>query len=165
MSVGDATLDLGVSPKVKVSTVRQLTVAKLARRVGTSPDTVRYYERLGLLREADRTPAGYRQFDENDVERMRFIQATQRLGLGLAEIRELLDITEHGLCPCGHARGLLEAKLTEIDAQLETLTAMRGTIRGLLDTEAETGRCFSCPPDLLQITFRNGEHDDREHDG
>lgn len=140
--------------------MEQLTVSKLAREVGTSPDTVRYYERLGLLREADRTPAGYRQFGESDVERMRFIQAAQRLGLGLAEIRELLEITEHGLCPCGHARGLLEAKLSEIEAQLENLTAMRGTIRGVLDTEAETGRCFSCPPDLLQITFRNGDHDD-----
>jgi DNA-binding transcriptional MerR regulator len=137
--------------------VGELTVSKLARRVDTSPDTVRYYERLGLLREADRTSAGYRLFGEDDVERMRFIQATQRLGLGLAEIRELLDITEHGLCPCGHARGLLESKLAEIQTQLEALTTMQQTIRGLLDTEAETGRCFSCPPDLLQITFRNGD--------
>lgn len=137
----------------------QLTVSKLAHRVGTSPDTVRYYERLGLLREADRTPAGYRQFGESDVQRMHFIQATQRLGLGLAEIRELLDITEHGLCSCGHARSLLEAKVAEIEAQLENLTAMRKTIRGVLDTETGTGRCFSCPPDLLQITIRNGDHD------
>ncbi|MGH4022681.1 MAG: heavy metal-responsive transcriptional regulator [Pseudonocardiaceae bacterium] len=130
----------------------KLTVSKLARRVGASPDTVRYYERLGLLRQAERTPAGYREFGEDDIVRMRFIQATQRLGLGLAEIRELLDITEHGLCPCGHARSLLETKLAEIEAQLETLAAMQDTIRGLLDTEAETGRCFSCPPQLLQIT-------------
>lgn len=136
-----------------------MTVSRLAREVGTSPDTVRYYERFGLLREADRTPAGYRQFGESDVQRMRFIQAAQRLGLGLAEIRELLDITEHGLCACGHARGLLETKLAEIETQLENLTALRRTIRGVLDTEAETGRCFSCPPDLLQITFRNGDHD------
>lgn len=136
-----------------------MTVSKLARQVGATPDTVRYYERFGLLHQADRTSAGYRLFSETDVERMRFIRAAQRLGLELAEIRELLDITEHGLCPCGHARGLLEAKVAEIEAQLETLTAMRATIRGVLDTEAETGRCFSCPPDLLQITFRNGDHD------
>lgn len=157
-AAGDA-LDLGVGTKLKLVGVGELTVSKLARRVGTSPDTVRYYERLGLLREADRTPAGYRQFGEDDVERMRFIQATQRLGLGLAEIRELLEITEHGLCPCGRARGLLEAKLVEIKTQLEVLTTMQQTIRGLLDTEAATGRCFSCPPDLLQITFRNGDQD------
>lgn len=152
MRLADAALDLGVNSKHKLGGVGELTVSKLARRVGTSPDTVRYYERLGLLREAERTSAGYRKFGEDDVERMRFIQATQRLGLGLAEIRELLDITEHGLCPCGHARGLLEAKLAEIETQLETLTAMQRTIRDLLDTEADTGRCFSCPPDLLQIT-------------
>lgn len=139
----------------------RLTVSKLARRAGTSPDTVRYYERLGLLRQAERTPAGYREFGEEDVERMRFIQAGQRLGLGLAEIRELLDITEHGLCPCGHARRLLVAKLGEIEAQLASLAAMRDMIRGLLDTEAETGRCFSCPPQLLQITLpRKGDQHD-----
>lgn len=138
----------------------RLTVSKLARRVGASPDTVRYYERLGLLRQADRTSAGYRQFGENDVERMRFIQAAQRLGLELAEIRELLDIKEHGLCPCGHARSLLETKLIEIEAQLDALAGMRDTIRGLLDTGAETGRCFSCPPQLLQITTPwKGDHD------
>ena len=138
----------------------RLTVSKLARQVGASPDTVRYYERLGLLRQADRTPAGYRQFGEDDVERMRFIQAAQRLGLELAEIRELLDIKEHGLCPCGHARSLLTTKLADIEAQLEALAAMRDTIRGLLDTEAQTGRCFSCPPQLLRITSaRNGDHD------
>ena len=137
-----------------------LTVSKLARRVGASADTVRYYERLGLLRQADRTPSGYRQFSEDDVERMRFIQAAQRLGLELAEIRELLDIKEHGLCPCGHARSLLTTKLADIEAQLEALAAMRDTIRGLLDTEAQTGRCFSCPPQLLQITpARKGDHD------
>lgn len=138
----------------------RLTVSKLAGRVGASADTVRYYERLGLLRQADRTPAGYRQFGEDDVERMRFIQAAQRLGLELAEIRELLDIKEHGLCPCGHARSLLTTKLAEIEAQLEALATMRDTIRGLLDTEAQTGRCFSCPPQLLQITpAREGDHD------
>ncbi|MDP8969534.1 MAG: MerR family DNA-binding protein, partial [Actinomycetota bacterium] len=111
-------------------------------------------------RQADRTPAGYRQFGEDDVERMRFIQAAQRLGLELAEIRELLDIKEHGLCPCGHARSLLTTKLVEIEAQLDALAGMRDTIRGLLDTEAQTGRCFSCPPQLLQITHgSNGGHD------
>jgi DNA-binding transcriptional MerR regulator len=133
-------LDLGVGSRVTVAEVSRLTVSKLARQVGSSADTVRYYERLGLLSQADRTPSGYRLFDEGDIERMRFIQAAQRLGLTLAEIRELLDIGEHGLCPCGHARELLAAKLPEIENQLEALAWMRDAIRGQLDADAATGR-------------------------
>lgn len=136
-----------------------LTVSELARRVGTGPDTVRYYERMGLLRPADRTPSGYRQFGEADVERMGFIRHTQRLGLALSEIAELLEIRERGLCPCGHTRDLLASKLPEIDAQVAALLDLRATVRQLLAGEQPAGTCGSCPPPLLQITTRHGGSD------
>lgn len=138
-----------------------MTVSKFARAAGTSPDTVRYYERLGLLPPAARTRSGYRQFDHEDVERMSFIRAAQRLGLALAEIGELLTVRERGLCPCGRARDLLTAKLPEIEAQLAALVAMRDTITHLLDEDQPAEACWSCAPELLQITTRpEDEHDD-----
>lgn len=134
-----------------------MTVSRLAREVGASPDTVRYYERLGLLPDADRSDAGYRLFGDRDVERMRFIQSAQRLGFSLAEIAELLGIREHGLCPCGRARERLATKLPEIDAKLAELQALRDTVAGVLDGADGSGQCWSCPPHILQITTRPKE--------
>jgi len=131
-----------------------MTVSQLARRAGASADTVRYYDRLGLLGPADRTPSGYRQFDDDHVERMLFIHAAQQLGLTLAEIGELLKVREGGLCPCGRARDLLMAKLGEIEAHLAALTVMRDTITRLLDEGQSADACWSCPPELIQITTR-----------
>src|SRR5215469_13405515 len=80
-----------------------MTVAALARAAGSTPDTVRYYERLGLLPEPPRSRAGYRSYGTDAVDRLRFIQGTQRLGLRLSDIGDLLSIRDTGTCPCGDA--------------------------------------------------------------
>ena len=95
-----------------------LTVSKLAEEAGTSADTVRYYERIGLLPEAERSAAGYRLYDGEAVERLRFIKRAQRFGLRLEAIAELLDVRQRGLCPCGHTRRLLEDRVAELDGEL-----------------------------------------------
>jgi DNA-binding transcriptional MerR regulator len=97
-----------------------LTVSKLAREVGLTADTVRYYEKAGLLPAPARTPAGYRVYHEDDVERLRFIRGAQRIGLRLRE-KELLDIRDRGLCPCGHTEDLLRRRVSEIDAEITRL--------------------------------------------
>ena len=96
----------------------QLTVSKLGGRVGVSPGTIRYYERSGLLPAADRTPAGYRLYDEQVAERLRFIKGAQRVGLRLREIRELLEVLDGGLCPCGHAEALVRGRIAEIKGEI-----------------------------------------------
>ena len=96
--------------------VRGLRVAELAAAVGVSPDTVRYYERAGLLPPPDRTAAGYRSYDAGAVDRLRFIQGAQRLGLHLADIRDLLTVRDTGTCPCEPAEDLLRRRLAEVDA-------------------------------------------------
>lgn len=110
-----------------------LTVSRLADRVGTSADTVRYYERIGLLPEPDRSASGYRVYDDDAVERLRFIKHAQRFGLRLEEIGELLDIREKGLCPCGHTRTLLERRLAQLDDDMATITRLRGDIAEMLE--------------------------------
>jgi DNA-binding transcriptional MerR regulator len=104
-----------------------LTVSKLAARVSLTADTIRYYERAGLLPPPDRTESGYRAYEDNAVERLRFIKGAQRIGLRLQEIKELLDIRDRGLCPCGHTEDLLRRRVSEIDAE----------ITGLQETKAD----------------------------
>ena len=111
----------------------QLTVSKLADRVGTSADTVRYYERIGLLPEPDRSASGYRMYDDDAVERVQFIKYAQRFGLRLDEIGELLQIKERGLCPCGHTRRLLERRLAELDDDMAAMARLRRDIGQMLE--------------------------------
>jgi len=78
--------------------VRGLRVAELAGAVGVSPHAIRYYERAGLLAPPARTLAGYRAYDAGVVDRLRFIQGAQRLGLKLRDIADLLAIHDTGAC-------------------------------------------------------------------
>ena len=80
-------LDLGGRSKVYPGAMSRLTVSKLAERAGASPDILRYYEHIGLLPEADRSPSGYRLYDDSMAELVGFIKRAQRFGLRLEEIR------------------------------------------------------------------------------
>ena len=117
----------------------QTTISDLAGSLGLSADTLRYYERLGLLRPAERTAAGYRLFDENAAERLRFITGAKRMGLRLGDIKELLDIQDRGQCPCGHTRGLVQRRLARVEAEMEQLRAVR---RRLLDLKRRNDACL-----------------------
>lgn len=128
------------------------TVSQLARRVGTSGDTIRYYERIGLLSAARRSQAGYRLFGDEAVDRVAFVKRAQRSGLQLDAVRELLEVRDRGLCACGHARTLLATKLSEIDNQMTALRRLRDDIVELADgmSDDADGR-WPCGEQLLQI--------------
>lgn len=110
----------------------QLTVGQLAARTGVRTDTVRYYEREGLLPVPQRTDGEHRRYGPADVDRLLFIRGAQRLGLRLAEIRELLAVRDTGTCPCQPAEGLLRRHVTEIDTEIERLAALRAELLGML---------------------------------
>jgi DNA-binding transcriptional MerR regulator len=134
----------------------QLTVSKLAQRAGTSPDTLRYYERIGLLPEPERSPSGYRLYGESAAERVQFIKRAQRFGLRLEEIGELLRVRERGLCPCGHTRRLLERRMAELDQEMETLARLRADVSRMVDelpTQEIEG--WQCASDLIQIRTKS----------
>src|SRR4051794_41856435 len=114
-----------------MAVVEGLRVAELAAVVGVGPDTVRYYERAGLLPPPRRTSSGYRSYDAGAVDRMRFIQGAQRLGLRLADIRTLLAIRDTGSCPCEPAADLLRRRLAAGDAQNGPPGALRGGRAGM----------------------------------
>ena len=100
-------------------------VAELADEVGVPPDTVRYYERAGLLPPPPRTSAGYRIYPPGTVDRIRFIRGCARLGLRLADIADLLAVRDTGVCPCEPAERLLDRRIADIDAELARLGALR----------------------------------------
>lgn len=119
-----------------------LRVAQLAAVVGVSPDTIRYYERAGLLLPPARTPAGYRVYDADAVDRLRFIQGAQRLGLKLRDIADLLAVRDTGVCACEPAEQLLSRRLVELDAEMARLTALRAQMVAMIDALPAS----DCPP-------------------
>lgn len=130
-----------------------LNVSGVARQAGVSPDAVRFYEREGLLPPPDRSPSGYRQFDESTVYRLRFIKGAQAMGLKLAEIRELLEIQDRGACPCGHTRTLVQRRISEIDAEMKRLNALRKELRamGELDCPAtDESELWACEVEFIK---------------
>jgi DNA-binding transcriptional MerR regulator len=115
------------------TTMEPMTVAGLATRVGVKPDTVRYYERIGLLPVPRRTAADHRRYDESAVDLMRFIQGAQRLGLRLADIRQLVELRRTGECPCGPAATLVSRRLAELEDQITQLARLRDELRVIAD--------------------------------
>src|SRR4051794_15033465 len=100
---------------------RRLRVGELAAAVGVTADTIRYYERAGLLPPPARTPSGYRAYNAAAVDRLRFIQGAQRLGLRLSDIHNLLTVRDTGTCPCEPAEDHLTRRLAEVDAEITRL--------------------------------------------
>ena len=136
----------------------QLTVSKLAEQAGTSADTVRYYERIGLLPETERSPSGYRLYGDEAVERLRFIKQAQRFGLRLEAIGELLDVRRRGLCPCGHTRRMLEERVAELDEEMSSLARLRADIATMIEEIPESvtpGADWQCSSELIQIRPAN----------
>lgn len=101
----------------------------LAKQLGLSPKAIRYYESLGLLSEASRSEAGYRVYQPEDVERLRFIQGAKTLGFSLGEIKEILAVWNAGERPCSRVKRVLESKLTELDERIADLTRFRDELR------------------------------------
>jgi DNA-binding transcriptional MerR regulator len=134
------------------SSGRGLRVGELAAAVGVSADTLRSYTRTGLVPSPARTASGYRAYGPEAIERLRFIQGCQRLGLRLADIRDLLAVRDTGACPCEPAEELLRRRIAEIDAELARLAALRAEMLAMAarlpaaDCPPPPGATSWCPP-------------------
>lgn len=109
-----------------------LSITQLAARASVRPDTIRYYERTGLLPAPARTAGDHRRYDERAVDRLQFIRGAKRLGLRLPAIAELLELRDSGQCPCEPAAELLRTRLAEIDAEITRLAELRGHLAAML---------------------------------
>jgi MerR family transcriptional regulator, mercuric resistance operon regulatory protein len=122
---------------------QRLRTGELAERAGVNIQTLRYYERRGLLAAPARRPSGQREYGEDAVRLLRTIKAVQRLGFTLAEIEELLALSEHrrGTDEL-HRRA--QAKLAEIDARIAQLTRVRQTLQSALAADCDSLTDCSC---------------------
>jgi len=104
----------------------------LAKLTGVSTDTLRHYERLGVLAHPKRTEAGYRIYPADAVKRVRLVRRALSVGFSLAELVRILRVRDHGGAPCKQVRALTASKLEQIDEQMEELRFMRGQLEQLL---------------------------------
>lgn len=117
-------------------TSKPLTIGRLARTLGVNVETVRYYQRVGLVNEPDRPLTGYRVYSMEVADRIRFIKRAQRLGFSLREIAKLLEL---GDGHCDDVREQAEKRREQIDAQISDLEAMRSALDRLIE-ECQTGK-------------------------
>jgi len=104
-------------------------IGEVARATGLSVQTLRYYERLGLLPPARRTVSGYRVYDQGTEERLRFIQQAKVAGFHLDEIKEILKLRYAGQSPCECVRRLLKVKLEQVEREITEMKRFRGELR------------------------------------
>ena len=105
-----------------------MKIGQIANEAGVTVDTVRFYERVGVLPEPARTESGYRDYEPGTVERIRLTRELQAIGFTLGEAVAALAAHDAGGATCESERWRLEAVLTRVDAKLAELTALRGRI-------------------------------------
>ena len=122
-----------------------LTIGQLAQRAGVHLDTVRYYERRGLLPRPPRSRSGYRQYTPDAVRRLRFIKGAQSLGLTLDEVGDLVALRVQRARGCGAVEREARSVLTRVEARIADLERLRNELRNLLAACGERRPTETCP--------------------
>lgn len=120
-----------------------LTISGLARAAGVTVETIRFYQRKGLLREPSRAGGGIRRYADFDIQRLQFIRSAQRLGFSLAEVADLLRLEDGA--HCAQARALAERKLTEVRTKRVSLERLERTLTGLVRACRTRKGKVACP--------------------
>lgn len=121
----------------------RLTIGKMAQATGTKVETIRWYEKAGLIAPAVRTRGNYRTYSPDDLARLSFIRRSRELGFSLDQVRALLDLTVRRERDCGTVGGIAAAYLAEVDRKLAGLTALRRELARLIAT-GEDGTIADC---------------------
>ncbi len=121
--------------------MKEMTIGVLARSAGVNIETIRYYQRRGLIGTPRKPPGGVRRYPHAALAPLRFIRRAQQLGFSLKEIRELLALGEQS---CGATRRIAERRLADIEARLNDLKTMRRLLARLI-RECAAGRDAACP--------------------
>lgn len=109
-------------------------IGELAKHCDVKADTLRFYEKHGLLAPSMRTESGYRMYSENDAERLRFILRAKTVGFTLKEITELLSIElDKSNWACADVKGMVDSKLVQVEAKLSELNQFRDSLKSLSD--------------------------------
>lgn len=134
--------------------------SEVADQAGVNVQTLRYYERRGLLPDPDRSVSGYRSYDAQAVRTVRFVKRAQQLGFSLEEIDSLLDLAAGGPDNCAATKSLATEKLTQLEHKIATLVAMRASLRQLVATCDRVPSRRICPLlEAINDTDRGEAHE------
>lgn len=103
-------------------------VKAFGQLIGVSPETIRHYERIGILPEAKRSDNGYRVYSDFDAERLLFVGRARQLDISLDDIAQIIALRDMDSSPCGFVSKVLSAKVTEIDRRIQELEALRAEL-------------------------------------
>jgi len=126
-------------------------IGLVARETGISIDTIRFYEKEGLLKRSGRSEGGFRLFGRRQIQDLKFIRKSQELGFSLNEIRELLMVRDESVPSCSHVRELLERKVTTVREKIEELRKLEGSLKSALrkcareSKTSSTDHAAGCP--------------------
>ena len=110
-----------------------MLIGELADAAGLPSQTIRFYERKGLLPEPEREANGYRTYAASTLARLHFVQTAQAAGLTLAEIGSIIDLREDGNVPCAHVASLIDTKLANVRARIRDLAVLETELENLID--------------------------------
>jgi MerR family mercuric resistance operon transcriptional regulator len=122
-----------------------LTIGEVAEQANVHIETLRYYERRGLVARPPRSASNYRQYPEDAVRRVRFIKRAQELGFSLNNIQELLSLRADPESGCAEVRACAETKMKDIEAKIGTLTAMKSALSTLVAESSGEGPLSNGP--------------------
>ena len=122
-----------------------LTIGKVAKQAGVNIDTLRYYEREGLIAKPVRNGSNYRVYSEETVLRVRFVKRAQELGFSLGEIKELLELRISEEASCAEVRNQAQVKIEDLDGKISSLRAMRRALSKLVAQCSGQGPVSECP--------------------
>lgn len=133
-----------------------------AKETGLSIDTIRFYEKEGLVKRSGRTEGGFRLFGPSQIQDLKFVRKSQELGFSLQEIRELLIARSESLPACSHVRDLLERKLATVGQKIEELQTLERTLTGALrkcvrEAKALGSSHGNCCPVLEELSRTTGK--------
>ena len=124
---------------------KPLKTGEVAKAAGVNVETLRFYERRGILKEPRRRRSGYREYPPDTVQIVRFIKRAQALGFTLDEIEELLSLREDARRTCGEVRQAATVKMEEIDEKMRGLRAMKRALAVLVDSCVDEASTRECP--------------------
>ena len=132
-----------------------LSIGDIAKRTGVTVETLRFYEKQGLIPTPARSASGYRQYPQTTVKRVQLVQRAKAVGFTLSDIRELLALRTQPGVTCVDIRRRAESKIAEIEAKLDELERMRQALRRLAAQCSNDGTVSECP--ILDALEDNSE--------
>ena len=125
--------------------MEHLTAGKLAQKARINIETIRFYERKGLLPKPKRTGSGYRMYSQESAQRIQFIKRSQQLGFSLKEILGLLSLRVDSKKTCGHVKKQTETKLDEINKKIKSLRRIQKALKNMAKSCQGKGPTSKCP--------------------